>query len=216
MSTKREDYKRPTDQSSFKRSNDYKREPEPPIRPSYEGRVASVVSKDPRYSDTSNYRSGNRDDRDTRDKSNQFYKHDNGTDKSNQYYGNGNSSSRYDSQSNMKDTRYQDRQTSSSGGGGSGWYSNSGSASGGQSQHSKSFMSSGGGGGGGQTSSSNSWPMKQQQPDWGRNMDSNQDRYDRTYNERRAPQYSDSQRPTSFIAGRPQDRGYGGGGGGRF
>lgn len=225
--SKRDDYKR--NDQSFKRSNDYKREPDPPIRPSYDNRtrdtMQSVVSKDPRYSDSSSFR----DDRDSRqDKSKQFYKHDSSNDKSNQYYGNGSGSGsgghrvhnsmisststsnggkqRYDNQSHMQDNRYQDsRQTSSSGG----WYGNS-NTGGSQSQNSKSFMPQS------SSSSSNSWPLKQQQPEsnWGRNMDSNQDRYDRTYNERRTPQYSDSQRPSSFVGGRPQERGYGGGGGG--
>lgn len=229
--SKRDDYKR--NDQSFKRSNDYsKREPDPPIRPSYDNRsrdtMQSVVGKDPRYSDSSNFR----DDRDSRqDKSKQFYKHDSSNDKSNQYYGNGSGGGgsgsgsgghrvhnsmmsststsnggkqRYDNQSHMQDNRYQDNRQTSSGN----WYGSS-NTGGGQSQNSKSFMPQSS-----SSSSSNNWPLKQQQPDgnWGRNMDSNQDRYDRTYNERRTPQYSDSQRPSSFVGGRPQERGYGGGG----
>lgn len=111
---------------------------------------------------------------------------------------------RYDNQSHI-DSRYQDTRQSSSGGG---WFGNSSSGGGGGTGgQSKSYMASSGG----QTSST-SWPLKQQQPDWARsNMDSNQDRYDRTYNERRAPQFSDSQRSNSFV-GRAQERSYGGGG----
>lgn len=68
-----------------------------------------------------------------------------------------------------------------------------------------------GGGGGGHMQSvaaNDPWGQKQSEGNW-RSMDQNQDRYDRTYNERKsqaAPsQYMDPPRQNSFV-GRPQDR----------
>lgn len=106
------------------------------------------------------------------------------------------------------DSRYSDRSNSSSS-----WPNSAGPSS----SSAKSFSSSGGGSHiQTLTSGSDMWNQKQQQHDsnW-RAMDQNQDRYDRTYNERKsqaapAPYVSGPPaRQTSFVGGgggRPQER----------
>lgn len=60
-----------------------------------------------------------------------------------------------------------------------------------------------------QMATTDPWGPKQTETNW-RSMDQNQDRYDRTYNERKsqvAPsQYADAPRQNSFVGGRPQER----------
>lgn len=136
-------------------------------------------------------------------------------------------------------SRYMDSAPTGGGGGGDSRYADRNSGSGGSSAWTNAgpvaVKSFGGGGGGGASNHMQSsaggggdlWggPKQTDASNW-RSMDQNQDRYDRTYNERKsqaAPsQYMDPpQRQNSFVGGRPQDRYNTGarfenGGGGRF
>lgn len=110
--------------------------------------------------------------------------------------------------SSAPDNRYADRNTSSSS---SSWPSSGPTSSGG-----KSF------GGGGHMQSvaggiPDPWNQKQTDSNW-RSMDQNQDRYDRTYSERKSQvtttQYMDAPPRQNTFVSRPQQDRYGGGGGG--